>query len=216
MPGQELGGTGLKPGMGTYRMAGTVYAAQLGIRDERSGFVNVMPLAGRYMPRPGDSVIGLVQDVGPSNWMVDIHCPYIAFLHANETQWKVDFGAAGQFLTPGDTVLAKVGMVDEVKRVNLTMKEQGLRKLARGQIMKVNHSRVPRVIGRGGSMISMLKEHTACRIFIGQNGVVWIDGELEGIALAVAAISMIDRGVHRDGLTESVRAFLDARKVGGK
>jgi len=65
-------------------------------------------------------------------------------------------------------------------------------------------------------MISMLKEQTACRSFVGQIGVLWIDGELEGIALAVAAISMIDRGVHRDGLTESVRAFLDARKVGGK
>ncbi len=209
MPGEELGDSGFRPGTGTYRKDGRIFAAQLGLKNIRSGFVNVIPLAGRYQPRQGDSVIGMVQDVGPSNWMVDINCPYTSFLHANETQWKVDFGAASQFLAVGDTVLAKIGTVDEIKRVNLTMKEQGLRKLANGQILKVPHSKVPRVIGRGGSMISMLKEHTGCRIFVGQNGVVWIDGELGGIALATAAINMIDRGTHRDGLTESVRAFLE-------
>jgi len=208
MPGEELGDTTFKPGVGTYRKGNAIFAAQLGIKNIRSGFINVMPLGGRYLPRQGDSVIGLVQDVGPSNWMVDINCPYVAFLHANETQWKVDFGAAGQYLTVGDIVLAKIGMVDETKRVNLTMKEQGLRKMPNGQILKVPHSKVPRVIGRGGSMISMLKEHTGCRIFVGQNGVIWIDGELEGIALVTAAIKLIDRGTHRDGLTESVRSFL--------
>ncbi len=209
MPGEELGDTSFKPGMGTYRRGNAIFAAQLGIKNIRSGFINVMPLGGRYLPRQGDSVIGLVQDVGSSNWMVDINCPYVAFLHANETQWKVDFGAAGQYLTVGDIVLAKIGMVDETRRVNLTMKEQGLRKLNNGQILKIPHSKVPRVIGRGGSMISMLKEHTGCRIFVGQNGMIWVDGELEAIARAAAAINLIDKGVHRNGLTESVRAFLE-------
>ena len=208
VPGEELGDSTYKSGMGTYRRGNIIYAAQLGIVNIRSGFINVIPVGGRYQPRQGDSVIGLVQDVGPSNWMVDINCPYVAFLHANETQWKVDFGTAGQFLGVGDIILAKIGQVDETKRVNLTMKEQGLRKMTSGQISKIAHAKVPRVIGKGGSMISLLKEHTGCRIFVGQNGVIWIDGDLEGIRRTTTAIRMIDRGAQLHGLTDDVRKFL--------
>jgi exosome complex component RRP4 len=211
VPGEQLGDSSFKSGVGTYRKEGIIYAAQLGIINIRSGFINVIPLGGKYPPRVGDSIIGMVQDVGPSNWMVDINCPYTAFLHVNETQWKVDFGTAGQFLSIGDIILAKIVQVDETRRVNLTLKEQGLRKMTNGQIMKIAHSKVPRVIGKGGSMISLLKENTGCKIFVGQNGVIWIDGELEGIRKAAAAISLIDKGTHLHGLTDEVRQFLTGR-----
>jgi exosome complex component RRP4 len=168
----------------------------------------VIPFTGKYQPKQGDSVIGMVQDAGPNSWMVDINCPYVAFLHANETPWKVDFGTTTQFLGVGDIILAKVGQVDETRRVNLSMKEQGLRKLGNGQIMKLAPAKVPRIIGKGGSMISLLKEQTGCKIFIGQNGVIWIDGELEGVRKASAAVDMIDRGTHLHGLTDAVRDFL--------
>jgi exosome complex component RRP4 len=144
---------------------------------------------------------------------VDIGCPYPAFLHANESPWKVDFGTTTQYLNVGDVILAKIGQVDETRRVNLTMKEQGLRKLNSGQIMKVVHTKVPRIIGKSGSMISLLKEHTGCKIFIGQNGTIWIDGELDGMRKASAAINMIDRGTHLHGLTDDVREFLNGKPI---
>jgi len=209
LPGEELCGGDLKSGSGTYRKGNAIYAAQLGTVNYRSGFINVAPVGGKYLPRVGDSVIGMVQDVGASNWMVDVNCPYLAFLHANETQWKVDFGNAAQFLGIGDIILAKIGMVDETKHVNLTMKEQGLRKMTSGQVVKVSHTKVPMVIGRGGSMISLLKEHTGCRIFIGQNGVIWIDGETAGTAKATAAIMMLVGNGQTHGSPEDVRAFLN-------
>ncbi|MDD4307864.1 MAG: exosome complex RNA-binding protein Rrp4 [Thermoplasmata archaeon] len=208
VPGDKLGDSSYKPGTGTFRKDSEIFAAQLGILNIRSGFINVIPAGGIYQPRQGDSVIGMVQDIGPSNWMVDINCPYTAFLHANETQWKVDFGTAGQYLGVGDIILAKIGQVDETKRVNLTMKEQGLRKMGSGQITKIAHTKVPRVIGKGGSMIALLKEHTGCRIFVGQNGVIWMDGEFEGMKKAAAAVQLIDHGTQLHGLTDSVREFL--------
>jgi len=208
IPGESVGDSSLKSGMGTYRRGDEIFAAQLGIVNYRAGFVNVIPFSGKYQPKPGDSIIGLIQDAGPNSWMVDIHCPYTAFLHANETPWKVDFGTTTQYLRVGDIVLAKISQVDETRRVNITMKEQGLRKLTSGQIMRLSHTKVPRVIGKGGSMISLLKEHTGCRIFIGQNGVIWIDGELDGMVKASAAIELIDRGTHLHGLTDEVRTFL--------
>ncbi|MFO7618318.1 MAG: exosome complex RNA-binding protein Rrp4 [Thermoplasmata archaeon] len=208
VPGEQVGDSSYKSGTGTYRKGDLIFSAQLGLVNFRAGFVNVIPFAGKYNPKSGDSVIGLVQDAGPNSWMVDISCPYTAFLHANETPWKVDFGTTTQYLNVGDIILAKVSQVDEARRVNLTMKEQGLRKLSSGQIMKVVHSKVPRIIGKGGSMISLLKEHTGCKIFIGQNGVIWIDGELDGMMKASAAVELIDKGAHLHGLTDEVRAFL--------
>lgn len=208
IPGQEIDDTGLKSGTGTYAIGGKVFAAQLGLVNTRSGYINVQPFAGKYQPRQGDSVIGIIRDVGPNSWFVDINCPYNSILHGNETQWKVDYGDTAKFLNVGDVVLAKVGQVDEIKRVNLTMKEHGLRKLSSGQIMKVDHTKVPRIIGKGGSMISILKESTGCRIFIGQNGVIWIDGELDGISRASEAISIIDRNPQMHGLTDRIRKFL--------
>jgi exosome complex component RRP4 len=216
VPGEQVGDAGgSRPGMGTYRAGDRIIAAQVGILDFRSGFVNVISMGGKYSPRSGDSVIGMVVDVGPSNWMIDLSCPYTAFLHANETQWRVEFGAAGQHLTAGDIVLAKIGQVDEARRVNLTMKEQGLRKLPSGQIAKVAHTKVPRVIGKGGSMIALLKEHTGCKIFIGQNGMIWMDGDMAGMTRAMAAIAIIDKGASMHGLTDEVRQFLQTGEKGG-
>ncbi len=212
VPGQKVGDSSHMSGMGTYARDGKIYAAQLGIINIRSGYINVDSFAGKYQPRQGDSVIGIIQDIGPNSWFVNINCPYNSMLHGNETQWKVDYGTTSQYLNVGDVILAKINHVDEIKRVNLTMKEHGLRKLSNGQIMNVDHTKVPRVIGKGGSMISILKENTDCRIFIGQNGVIWIDGEIEGIAKASEAINIIDQNPQMQGLTDKIREFLGAKK----
>ena len=93
----------------------------------------------------------------------------------------MEFGDTARYLNVGDTMLAKVLMVDETKRVQVTMKEQGLRKLQGGQVVEISHSKVPRVIGKGGSMIQMIKNMTNCRIFVGQNGRIWLDGDIENM-----------------------------------
>ncbi|MEW5936577.1 MAG: exosome complex RNA-binding protein Rrp4 [Candidatus Thermoplasmatota archaeon] len=208
VPGEEIGEPGLKAGTGAYRKDEKIFAAQLGIRDVRAGYVNVVPLAGKYIPRTGDSVIGVVIEIGPSNWLVEINSPYPAPLHVSEVPWNVEFGDTQRYLNVGDAILAKVLMVDETKRVQVTMKDHGLRKLTGGQIVEITHSKVPRVIGKGGSMIAMLKEGTKCRIFVGQNGRIWIDGDLDNILLAMRAIRKIEEAAQQYGLTEEVKAML--------
>jgi exosome complex component RRP4 len=210
LPGDLLDSGRLKAGSGAYTQDGKVYAAQLGIKSVKSNFVNVIPLGGRYIPTPGDSIIGKVVDIGPSNWLIDINSPYPAPLHVNEVPWRVEFGDTSKYLGIGDTILAKVLMVDETKRVQVTMKEQGLRKLQGGQVIEISHSKVPRVIGKGGSMIQMIKGYTNCRIFIGQNGRIWIDGEIESMVHAIRAIRMIDEGAQQSHLTDTVKEYLES------
>ena len=210
IPGDLLDASGLKAGSGAYAVDGKVFAAQLGIKSVKSNFVNVIPLGGRYIPATGDSVIGKVIDIGPSNWLIDINSPYPAPLHVNEVPWRVEFGDTSKYLNVGDTLLAKVLMVDETKRVQVTMKEQGLRKLSGGQVIDISYSKVPRVIGKGGSMIQLIKSHTNCRIFIGQNGRIWLDGEIESMVTAIHAIRMIEEGAQESRLTEKVKEYLES------
>ncbi|NLX47880.1 MAG: S1 RNA-binding domain-containing protein [Euryarchaeota archaeon] len=210
LPGDLLDTGTMKPGEGTYVQDGNIFAAMLGIKNVKSNFVNVIPLGGRYIPAPGDMIIGKVIDIGPSNWLVDIFSPYPAPLHVNEVPWRVEFGDTARYLSVGDTLLAKVLSVDETKRVQVTMKEQGLRKLQGGQIVEISHSKVPRVIGKNGSMIQMIKTYTNCRIFIGQNGRIWMDGSMDDMVNAKRAIRMIDQGAQTLKLTERVKEFLES------
>jgi exosome complex component RRP4 len=207
LPGDDVTEVGLKAGMGTYKRGDRVFASVTGVKSVRSGYVNVSPFSGRYMPRPGDSVVGIVADAGSSSWFVDINSPYNAPLHVSEVPWRVEFGETAQFLRSGDAILAKITGVDELKRTQLTLKEAGLRKLAGGQIINIPHTKVPRVIGRAGGVISVLKQETGCRMFVGQNGRIWIDGEVEAILRVEKAISMITAGMGY-GSAEDVRALL--------
>src|SRR3989442_14474070 len=108
IPGEAVGGPGLKPGPGTYSEGGRVFAAQLGIRDEHEGLVSVIPLNGRYIPQRGDAVIGEVVDQGPSHWLVDINSPYPAPLHATESPWRVEFCDTAPDLKVGDVIMVHV------------------------------------------------------------------------------------------------------------
>jgi exosome complex component RRP4 len=127
-----------------------------------------------------------------------------------EVPWKVEFGDTSRYLNVGDTIMAKILMVDETKRVQVTMKEQGLRKMQGGQVVEISHTKVPRVIGKGGSMIGMIKNQTNCRIFIGQNGRIWLDGDIENMMVAIRAIRMIEEGAQTNHLTEKVKDYLDS------
>ncbi len=210
VPGDVLDGEGLKPGEGTFREDGQIYAALLGIKQEQGGYVNVAPLGGRYIPRTGDMVIGKVIDLGPSHWLIDINGPHPSPLRVNEVPWKVDFGDTANFLDVEDAVLVKIINLDETKRVEISMKDQTTRKLMGGRIVEISHTRIPRVIGQEGSMISLIEGFTNTRMFVSQNGRIWVDGEIDDVVHAVTAIEMIGSEAHAHGLTDAVRDFLEA------
>lgn len=211
VPGEVLDGTGLKPGDFAYFQKGKVRASVMGVRNVYQNTVGVIPLRGCYMPTSGDTVIGIITDIGPSNWLVDIGAPYPAPLHVSEVPWKVEFGDTSRYIGMGDAVLLKVLSVDESKKIQVTMKDSGLRKLEGGRLVKVSHTKVSRIIGKQGSMISMLKNMTDCRIIVGQNGMVWIDGDDEAADVAAAAIRMIEEQAQAGNLTERVKEFIESK-----
>jgi exosome complex component RRP4 len=206
----------LRAGHSTFKEDGNIYAAQLGIKSLRSNYLNVIPLKGAYIPRADDLIVGTVIGISPSTWLVDINSPYPAPLHVNEVPWRVDFGDTAQYLNIGDSILVNVFNVDEIMRIQVSMKNRQSRKLHGGHIVKITPSKVPRVIGKNGSMISMIKRETRCRMFVGQNGCIWLDGEPLDVLKAVQAVQLIEKNAHKMGLTDRVKAFLQEQDGGGK
>lgn len=212
VPGEVLAdASDYRAGENAYELDGKIRASVMGTKTFTDSAVGVTVMGGFYMPVTGDTVIGIINDVGPSNWMLDINAPYPAPLHVSEVPWKVEFGDTSRFLTVGDVVLLKVLMVDESKKIQVTMNDAGLRKIEGGMLVEISHTKVSRVIGKSGSMIQMLKNLSDCRITVGQNGRIWIDGEGENAEAVADAIKLIEAEAQSHNLTERVKAFLESK-----
>jgi exosome complex component RRP4 len=106
-----------------------------------------------------------------------------------------------QFLEIGDVVAAKIWSIKS-RGIDLSLKSKGLGKLEGGFTFRIIPSRVPRVIGREGSMVSLIKEKTGCDITVGQNGWVWIRGpSVDSEILARRAIEFVAEKSFVEGLT---------------
>jgi exosome complex component RRP4 len=68
---------------------------------------------------------------------------------------------------------------------------------------------VPRIIGKAGSMVEMIKDITKTQIVVGQNGLVWVKGDNED--LAIEAVTEIERKSHIQGLTDQIKAMLEKK-----
>lgn len=117
-----------------------------------------------------------------------------------------------KYLKVGDSIMTLVKDVDQSMKVELTLNDQRLRQIKDGRIIEVTPSKVPRLIGRSGSMIAMLKSETNCNIFIGQNGRVWLTGKDKNLDLAVRTIQKIEKESHIPGLTDRIVNFLKEAK----
>lgn len=210
VPGEILAeGMDYLPAGGAFRENDKIVSSQIGLVVIEGRLVRVIPLKGKYVPKREDTVIGKILDMSFSNWYVDIDCANDAVLSARETSEFVERGAdLSQYYTYGDLIVAKISNVTR-STVELSMKEPGLRKLIGGRLIKIDSSKVPRVIGKKGSMINVIKEKTGCRITVGQNGLVWIQGEPDNELIAVEAIQKINNESHKEGLTEEIAKYLD-------
>ncbi len=204
-------------GENTYSENGKIYAARVGIVEYETKKIDVVALKAFYVPRTGDIIIGTITEVGFNGWTVDINSPYIALLRASDVlsrPFKPQKDDLPQVLDAGDLVVAKVVSYDRTHDPQLTVAEPGLGKITRGQIIKITPTKIPRVIGRKGSMISMIKQETGCNIILGLNGVVLITGKtLEDEQLAMKAILKIEQESHTSGLTDRITQMLKEEKT---
>ena len=212
VPGQELAdGMDYLPSEGAFREGDKIISSKLGLFNLDGRLVKVIPLGGRYVPKKNDTVIGRVSDVSFSSWRIDIGWAFdiMVPLREGSREFIPNDADLSKYYGPGDLVVAKILKVVSTKIVDASMKMPGCRKLGSGRVIQVESSRVPRVIGKQGSMITMIKEATGCNIIVGQNGTIWISGEDPAKErLAENAIRKIEAEAHSEGLTDNINNFL--------
>ncbi len=215
-PGELLAEGEYLPGENTYMEQNKIYASRIGLVDTDNKKVNVVALRAFYVPKMGDIVIGTVLEVGFNGWTIDIKAPYTALLRASDVlsrPFKPQNDELSAVLNAGDLIVAKIASYDRAHDPQLTVGEPGLGKITRGQILHVTPTKIPRVIGRKGSMISMIKQETGCQIILGLNGVILVTGKtLEDEELAIEVIRKIEQESHTSGLTDRITQLLKERK----
>ncbi len=215
-PGDLLAEGDFMAGRNSYKIGSKVYACKLGLVEYKGKVVNVVALNTFYIPSVGDLVIGKIVEINLHGWTVDINSPYLATLRASEAinkPYKPQKDELSEILDIGDIIQAKVIAFDRTRDPLLTIREPGLGKITRGQIIKVSPAKIPRIIGRKGSMINILKKETHCNITVGQNGLIHIYGrDPEDERIAILAIKKIELEAHTSGLTDRVTEMISKER----
>ena len=211
IPGEKLAeGMDFLPGENTYRDNAGIYSRVLGIVGLAGRVLKITPIAGPYVPRIGDRIIAKIFDITMSGWRVETNTAYSALLNVRDatTRFIKKEEDLTQILAIGDYVVVNIINVTSQNLIDISMRGPDLGKVEGGRVMSINSMKVPRVIGKQGSMIQLLKEKTGCDITVGQNGLVWLKGTPEGEYKAEQAIKYIEAKSHLEGLTEKVQTFL--------
>ena len=213
VPGDKIVDGNLRPLMNVINTGGSISATRIGIAEVGRDGVKVIPLSGVYIPRANDIIIGKVIDHSSLSWEVDINSCFYAHLPAQDVFGR-DFSPArddmSRQLSIGDVITARIIAFDRTRDPMLTIQDKDLGKVPRGELIKISATRVPRLIGKRGSMIQTIEQSTQTRILIGQNGIVVVTGRnQEGVKLAVRAIRMVEEEAHTVNLTQRVKVLLN-------
>ncbi|WKT57046.1 exosome complex RNA-binding protein Rrp4 [Candidatus Nitrosotenuis chungbukensis] len=189
-----------------------IIATTVGISEIYDSGVRVIPLTGMYVPRIDDFIIGIVKSHTSLSWEADMRSCYPGILPAQDVFGR-DFNPKVDELTSrlkkGDLVAARIANFDRSRDPLITIGDRDLGKIEEGELVKISPSKVPRLIGKRGSMIQTIENATKALITIGQNGYIVVScEEPEGLLKALDAIRMIDEQAHVPNLTEKIQEML--------
>lgn len=213
------------PGRGTIlnKNRTKIISLNIGLKQVKRNYINVIPLRGFYTPRTGDKVIALVVDKNPVKYRCDINAQDLGNLKPKNTmkRGRMKFRGEQRSQTSdatdkydiGDILIVKILSADRLNSPELTTVGKYLGRRKDGIVISIDPPKIPRVIGRNGSMIKNLKTKTNCNIFVTQNGRIWLKGEdLAHERLLVNAIRKIEREAHTVGLTDRISEYIDNEK----
>jgi len=219
IPGETIvSGDEFLPSDGAYREGKDVVAGRYGIANIFEKHVRVVPVSGAYYPRRGNTIIGTIVDITFNGWLINFGGAQNAFLPVSEVPRYINKNEMREFLDFGESVIIKVWDVKS-RGVDVSMKMRGFGKIEGGMIISVSPNKVPRIIGKEGSMVNLIKDATGCDITVGQNGKVWVSGKNTDNEVATKKIiEFIADNSTILGLTEKVEKLikelgLNANKV---
>lgn len=215
IPGDVITSGPYRPEQNVILNGNKIISTTIGISEIYDDSVKVIPLTGKYIPKINDLVIGKVISHTSLSWELDINSCYVGFLPAQDVFGR-DFSAHADELTSklksGDLVAARIANFDRTRDPLVTVSDRDLGKIDSGDLVKISPSKVPRLIGKRGTMIQTIEMATNAAITIGQNGWVVVSCESpEGLLKAKKAIKMVDEKAHVANLTDQVKEMLESK-----
>ncbi len=198
IPGELVSQERKRLGSNVYVANGKIYSKVLGISEDSDERASVVPLEGKYYPQQDDVVIGVVTRAIFAGYNININSFVESFIPKSVMR---------EDLKVGDLISAKVEYINELREADLGFP----RRMFGGDVIEVTAVRTPRLIGKSGSMLELLKQGTGCEIIIGKNGRVWARNG--NIALLKKIVLFINDNSYKSNLTNAVEEFFKAEGI---
>ena len=190
----------------------------LGVVQQARNMIDLIPYKNVYKPSKGDYVIGVVVSYAPNGWILDIGAYTKAFLSASEFVTNRRFDPRrdelSRYLSIGDVVGVKISDVRRLGYFGATIKsslddkDKKMGKIKNYYMLKVTTTKLPRIIGKRGSMIKLIKQKVKGDLVIAQNGVILFKGSYDNYLLLKKIINLIAAKTFASGLTDTVADIL--------
>ena len=194
-----------------------VISTTIGLSDVSTDNVRVISLTGIYIPKIDDLVIGRIEYIFGNSWFADINSCYQGMLLGQDVFGRGSYPTTGEMknrLDKGDIIFAKIANFDRQREPLISIADKNLGKIDSGELIKISPSKIPRLIGKQGSMIQTIEGSTNASITVGQNGLIVVScDETNGLLKALTAIRMIDEQAHIINLTDRVKKMLESDGV---
>ena len=211
IPGELVAEGNYHPVANILRIGERFYSTRVGMAEVSQDKVRVIPLSGPYIPKVDDLVLGKIVNYSAFAWEVDINSCFFAYLPA-QSVFDRNYSPAQESLSNkfdiGDLLVARVMAFDRTRDPLLTISGQGLGGIPQGEIVKIAPIKVPRLIGKKGTMIKTIEAGTGCRLIIGQNGLIVVTGAPENVLKTVEVIRLVEEEAHTVNLSEKVQSLL--------
>ena len=194
-----------------------VISTAIGLSDVSADSVRVISLVGVYVPKIDDLVIGTIKYISGNSWFADINSCYQGMLLGQGVFGRGSYPTTSEMkerLDKGDIIYARIANSDRQREPLISIADKNLGKIDSGELIKISPTKIPRLIGKRGSMIQTIEESTNATITVGQNGLVVVScNETNGLLKALTAIRMVDEQAHIVDLTNKVKKMLKSNGV---
>ena len=209
VPGQILA-TGEKfiPSSMCIRIDDNIISTVVGNVTIKDNVIKVISNNNNYAPEIGDKIIGKVISMNNYGWKVNIGKSIVELDLRDASTSFIEAGKMDKFLTIGDLVYAEITRKHR-DNFKISTKNKPFRKLVPGKIINIKRNSIPRIIGKSGSMINMIKEESNSNVVVGQNCQVYVhNDDIEQIFKVQKAVKLIESDAKSSGLTEKIKEML--------
>jgi len=138
-------------------------------------------------------------------------------LFGQDVFWRCSYPTKSEMeerLSKGYIIFSKIANSYRQHEPLISIADQSLGKIDSGELVKISPAKIPRLIGKHGSMIQSIEGSTNATITVGQNGLIVVScDETNGLLKALAAIRMVDEQAHLVNLTDKVKKMLESNGV---